>query len=46
MERWASNVALEFASAGIIEFADDDRVTRIRIYLDVVEALSAAGLSV
>jgi hypothetical protein len=38
----ASDVALEFPSAGIIEFADDDRLTRIRIYLDVDEARAAA----
>ena len=41
----ASDVALEFPSAGIIEFADDDRLARIRIFLDVGEALEAAGLS-
>ena len=41
----ASEVALQFPSAGIIEFADDDRITRIDIYLDVGEALKAAGLS-
>ncbi len=41
----ASEVALQFPSAGIIEFADDNRLRRIRIYLDVGEALSAAGLS-
>jgi hypothetical protein len=41
----ASDVALEFPSAGILEFADDGRVTRVRIYLDVNEALKAAGLS-
>ena len=41
----ASEVALQFHSAGIIEFADDDRITRIHIYLDVGEALKAAGLS-
>jgi len=40
----ASEVDLQFPSAGIIEFADDDRLTRIRIYLDVDEALRAAGL--
>ena len=41
----ASDVALQFPSAGIVEFADEDRVTRVRIYLDVGEALRAAGLS-
>jgi len=41
----ASGVALHFPAAGIVEFAADDRVTRIRIYLDVGEALTAAGLS-
>jgi len=41
----ASDIALRFPSAGILEFADDDRVSRIRIYLDVGEALNAAGLS-
>jgi hypothetical protein len=41
----ASDIPLQFPSAGIIEFADDDRLTRIRIYLDVGEALTAAGLT-
>jgi hypothetical protein len=39
----SSDIALQFPSAGILEFAEDDRVTRIRIYLDVDEALQAAG---
>ncbi len=38
----ASDVGLEFPSASIIEFADDDRLRRIRIYLDVDEARAAA----
>jgi hypothetical protein len=41
----ASEVALQFPSAAVIDFADDDRLTRIRIYLEVAEALQAAGLS-
>src|SRR5271165_3891681 len=35
----ASDIALEFPSAGVLDFGDDDRLTRIHIYLDVDEAL-------
>jgi SnoaL-like domain len=41
----ASDIALQFPSAGIIEFAGDDRLARIRIYLDVGEALAEMGLA-
>ena len=40
----ASNISLEFPSAGVLDFAADDRVTRVRIYLDVSEALKVVGL--
>ncbi len=40
----ASDVALNFPSASVIEFGTDDRVTRVRIYPDVNEALKAVGL--
>jgi hypothetical protein len=40
----ASDIALQFASASVAEFASDDRVTRVRIYPDVNEALKAVGL--
>ena len=40
----ASDVTLRFRSASIFDFASDDRVTRLRIYSDVDEALKAVGL--
>jgi len=40
----ASDITLEFPSAGVLDFGDDDRLTRIRIYLDVDEALKVVGL--
>jgi limonene-1,2-epoxide hydrolase len=39
----SSNLALQFPSAGVFDFASD-RVTCVRIYTDVHEALKAAGL--
>jgi ketosteroid isomerase-like protein len=39
----ASDIPLQFPSAGVLDFAGDDRITRIRIYLDVDEALKAVG---
>jgi hypothetical protein len=40
----ASDIALQFPSAGVLDFGSDDRLTRIRIYLDVDEALRDVGL--
>ena len=40
----ASDVTLRFRSAGVFDFGSDDRVTRLRIYLAVDEALKAVGL--
>ena len=40
----ASGITMEFPSAGVVDFGSDDRLTRIRIYLDVDEALKAVGL--
>ena len=40
----ASDISLEFPSAGVLDFAADDRITRMRIYLDVSEALRVVGL--
>jgi len=40
----ASDITLEFPSAGVLDFGGDDRLTRIRIYLDVDEALKAVGV--
>ena len=40
----ASDVALHFASAAVAKFGSDHRVTRVRIYSDVNEALKAIGL--
>ena len=40
----ASGIALEFTSASVFEFASDGRVSRMRIYNDVREALKAVGL--
>jgi ketosteroid isomerase-like protein len=39
-----SDLALEFPSAGIFDFAGDDRLTRVRVYRDVDEGLKAVGL--
>ncbi len=40
----ASDIAFEFASAGVLDFGGDDRLIRIHIYLDVDEAIKAVGL--
>jgi hypothetical protein len=40
----ASGVALNFPSASIFDFASDNRVTHMRIYPDIDEALKAVGL--
>jgi hypothetical protein len=40
----ASDITLEFPAAGVLDFGADDRLTRIRISLDVAEALKAVGL--
>jgi SnoaL-like domain len=40
----ASDVTLRFRSASVFDFGSDDRVTRLRIYADVDEALKAVGL--
>ena len=40
----ASEVALQFPYATVFCFGSDDRMMRIRIYLDVNEALKAVGL--
>jgi len=40
----ASGVVLEFPSAAVAYFGTDRRITRLRIYLDVSEALKAVGL--
>jgi len=39
----ASDVTLRFRAASIFDFGSDDRVTRLRIYSDVDEALNAVG---
>jgi ketosteroid isomerase-like protein len=39
----SSNIALQFRSAGVFDFARD-QVTRVCIYTDVHEALKAVGL--
>jgi len=41
----ASDIALQFASATVHRFGSDHRVTRMRIYPDVNEALEAVGLA-
>jgi ketosteroid isomerase-like protein len=41
----ASGIAVDFSPAVVASFGSDDRITRVRIYLDVTEALEAAGLS-
>jgi hypothetical protein len=40
----ASDITLRFRSASVFNFGSDDRVTRLRIYSDVDEALKAVGL--
>ena len=40
----ASDVRLRFRSASVFDFGNDDRVTRLRIYSDVDEALRAVGM--
>jgi limonene-1,2-epoxide hydrolase len=40
----SSNLVLQFPSAGVFHFAGDDRITHVRIYPDVHEALKAVGL--
>jgi hypothetical protein len=39
-----SDVTLRFRAASVFDFGSDDRVTRVRIYSDVDEALKAVGL--
>jgi SnoaL-like domain len=39
-----SEVRLQFPAATVFEFAADNRVTRMRIYLDLREALADIGL--
>jgi SnoaL-like domain len=39
-----SDVTLQFRSASVFDFGSDERVTRLRIYSDVDEALKAVGL--
>jgi ketosteroid isomerase-like protein len=40
----SSNLVLQLPSAGVFNFAGDDRITHVRIYPDVHEALKAVGL--
>lgn len=40
----ASGIVVEFSAATIASFGADGRITRVRIYLDVSEALKAVGL--
>ena len=40
----ASDLALDFQSASVFDFGSDHRVTHMRIYRDVDEALKAVGL--
>src|SRR5436190_3522882 len=40
----ASDISLQFSSAGVFKFASDHRITRARIYPGVKEALKAVGL--
>jgi len=40
----ASGVVFEFSSASVAYFGTDRRIRRLRIYLDVSEALAAVGL--
>src|SRR5262249_22574932 len=39
-----SGVALQSSMASVHEFASDHRMTRMRVYLDLQEALKAVGL--
>jgi len=39
-----SEMSLQFPAATVCEFAEDDRVKHVRIYLDADEALTAVGL--
>jgi ketosteroid isomerase-like protein len=41
----ASGIAVDFPAAFLTHFGDDHRITRIRIYWDVNEALKAVGLA-
>jgi ketosteroid isomerase-like protein len=41
----ASGVAVQFTVAMVAQFGRDDRITRVRIYPEVEEALKAVGLS-
>jgi hypothetical protein len=41
----ASGVCLQFKSASVFQFGSDERITHIRIYADVGEALEAVGLA-
>lgn len=41
----ASGIIVEFPAATVAHFAADHRITRIRIYLDTLEALRAVGLA-
>lgn len=41
----ASDIALRFRAASVFDFGSDDRVTRLRIYSDVDEALKVVGLA-
>ncbi len=40
----ASNVPLRFRSGSVLDFGSDDRLTRMRIYADIEEALKSVGL--
>jgi hypothetical protein len=40
----ASDITLHFPAATVPDFAQDQRVVRMRTYLDVGEALKAVGL--
>jgi hypothetical protein len=39
-----SDIAMQLPQAGVLDFSSDHRVTRIRIYSDVTEALKVVGL--
>ena len=40
----ASDITLRVQSAGVFDFASDDRVARVRIYADASDARKAVGL--
>ena len=40
----ASGVTMQFPTANVCDFGADDRITHMRIYADVKEALKAVGL--